>query len=166
MKHMFGCSMMETGKKRWLTKADLWWISGVLFLALVLLLFFYRNRMPGEYARISYDGDVILQIPLAQSGERYYLLAEEKEFQINVREVSAKELESAAFSEMIGRAAHYNVILCRDGEVQMLQSNCPDQICVHHSVISAAGENIICLPHKVVVDIFGEKEGELDGTAY
>ncbi|MCM1087558.1 MAG: NusG domain II-containing protein [Muribaculaceae bacterium] len=181
---MFGCSMMETEKKRWVTRADLWMISGILVLALVLLLFFHRNRMPGEYARISYDGDIILQIPLAQSGEHYYLLteeaayankkgtdgsaawADEKEFQTVIREISKEELQPAAFLEITDKAAHYNVILCQNGEIAMLQSSCPDQICVRHRVISAAGENIICLPHKIVVDIFGEKEGTLDATAY
>ena len=61
---------------------------------------------------------------------------------------------------------NYNIFMCRNGEVRMIKSNSPDLLCVHHYPVSATGENIICLPHKVVIAISGEKGKELDGVVY
>jgi hypothetical protein len=56
----------------------------------------------------------------------------------------------------------------QNGTVQMLQSNCPDQICVSHLPISDIGESIICLPNRLVISIQErsgyEAECRLDGT--
>lgn len=46
-----------------------------------------------------------------------------------------------------------NVLVIKDGMVDMIMADCPDQICVKHEPISKAGETIICLPNKVVVTI-------------
>lgn len=55
-----------------------------------------------------------------------------------------------------------NVVVIRDGQVDMIEANCPDQICVEHKTISKAKETIICLPNKVVVEIVGGTDGNLD----
>ncbi|MDO4170829.1 MAG: NusG domain II-containing protein [Lachnospiraceae bacterium] len=58
-----------------------------------------------------------------------------------------------------------NMISIRDGKVTMESADCPDQICVKHKPISKSGETIVCLPHKVVVEIIGEKESDVDMIA-
>ncbi|MCM1252590.1 MAG: NusG domain II-containing protein [Clostridium sp.] len=60
----------------------------------------------------------------------------------------------------------YNILVCQNGEARMLKADCSDQICVHHYPVSASGENIICLPHKIVLAVTGDKISELDGVAY
>ncbi|MCM1266383.1 MAG: NusG domain II-containing protein [Bacteroidales bacterium] len=58
----------------------------------------------------------------------------------------------------------YNVLRISGTEVSMEAADCPDQICVHHIPISKAGESIICLPHKLVVEIRGNSDEDgLDG---
>lgn len=57
-----------------------------------------------------------------------------------------------------------NKLLIQDGKAEMTWADCPDQICVHHTAISRAGESIICLPNKVVVSIVGGEEGNLDAV--
>lgn len=58
----------------------------------------------------------------------------------------------------------YNTLKLSKSGVFMMASDCPDQICVHHRPVSASGESIICLPHKLVVEIRGAAEEEsLDG---
>lgn len=44
----------------------------------------------------------------------------------------------------------------RDG-VYMEKANCPDKLCVHQGKIDKAGESIICLPNKIIVEITGKK---------
>lgn len=46
-----------------------------------------------------------------------------------------------------------NTLVIKEGAVDMIYADCPDQICVKHDPISKAGETIICLPNKVVVTI-------------
>ena len=38
----------------------------------------------------------------------------------------------------------------------MTEADCPDKICVNTGKISKIGETIVCLPHRVVVEIQGE----------
>ena len=49
-----------------------------------------------------------------------------------------------------------NVLYIKDGEADMISADCPDQVCVHSKPVSKAGETIICLPNKVVVEVLGQ----------
>ncbi len=55
----------------------------------------------------------------------------------------------------IKRDGHINKITIRDGVVSMSFSDCHGQDCVKMAPISKTGENIICLPHKIVLEIEG-----------
>ena len=41
--------------------------------------------------------------------------------------------------------------------VYMAKAKCPDKLCVHQGRISKAGQSIICLPNKIIVEIVGKK---------
>lgn len=58
-----------------------------------------------------------------------------------------------------------NVVVTGRGSAYMKWADCPDQICVHHRPVSKNGENIVCLPNRVVVEIKGE-DSAVDVTAY
>lgn len=49
-----------------------------------------------------------------------------------------------------------NLIEIKDGRVRVEEADCPNQDCVHQGWIDAAGEQIVCLPHKLTVDIVDE----------
>ena len=55
----------------------------------------------------------------------------------------------------------------RDGEVRMMDADCPDQICVHTRAIDARGGSIVCLPHQVILRVVdGDAQGqEVDSVA-
>ena len=175
MKHMFDCGKMGSKKRPFITKADIVLLSVVLTAALVLLLLFYVNRKPGSYAAISFDGNTVIQIPLSQAEPQYYLVLwsdssdgapaslENMTIQTLTRGKWSEESKSLTAAPGVGA---YNLFSCENGEIQMIQSNCPDLICVHHAAVSRAGENIICLPHALVIEIVGAQENELDGVVY
>jgi hypothetical protein len=48
-----------------------------------------------------------------------------------------------------------NTIIISKGSVYMECATCPDQICVKHSPLPQSTTPIICLPHKLVVEIIG-----------
>lgn len=49
-----------------------------------------------------------------------------------------------------------NLIEIKDGRVHVEEADCPNQDCVHQGWVDAAGEQIVCLPHKLTVDIVDE----------
>ena len=54
-----------------------------------------------------------------------------------------------------------NTFEIKNGYVSMINSNCKGYDCVHEHSISRQGETIVCLPHKVVLEITGD-EKEVD----
>lgn len=58
-----------------------------------------------------------------------------------------------------------NIVEVNNETVKMREANCPDQLCVYYKPISKDGETIICLPHKLVLQIKGgnsiEDEGDI-----
>ena len=46
-----------------------------------------------------------------------------------------------------------NVLVIRDGEAYVESATCPDGICAAHRPISHDGEQIVCLPHRVVITV-------------
>jgi hypothetical protein len=52
------------------------------------------------------------------------------------------------------------------GTVRVVDSPCPDKICVAAGVISRTGQFIACLPNRVSVTLEGRDEPTADGTAF
>lgn len=50
-----------------------------------------------------------------------------------------------------------NVISISEGRVEVKSANCGNQVCVDHSPISRTGEQIVCLPHGLVVEVVEEE---------
>ncbi len=46
-----------------------------------------------------------------------------------------------------------NTVVIKDSTVCVTHSDCSNQICVQHSAISKTGEMIVCLPHRLSVEI-------------
>lgn len=54
-----------------------------------------------------------------------------------------------------------NTVVIENGTVYMKEADCPDKLCEKTGKISKNGETIVCLPHRVVVEIQGG-EGNVD----
>lgn len=59
----------------------------------------------------------------------------------------------------------YNLVIISGGEVWVEDADCRDLVCVHTKKISRSGETIVCLPHKLVIEIEGEGASEIDALA-
>lgn len=46
-----------------------------------------------------------------------------------------------------------NIVWIHDNCVEMKEADCPDKYCVKQGKITKTRQNIVCLPHKVVVEI-------------
>lgn len=113
-------------------KRDWLLIGGILLLAAGLFVFLqmYRGRT-GASIRITVDGTLY--------GE--YSLTEEQEIEIKTE---------------LG----YNRIVIDQGQAYMEEADCPDGYCIHQGKISRGNETIVCLPHKLVVEVAGSNVQE------
>lgn len=107
-----------------ITKRDLMLIIILLAVMIILILFMHLNKKTGYNVRISADGKTIKTLSLDKDEE--YVFEGDK---------------------------GYNVVVIKNNEVYVKEADCPDKICVDHKKISNIGETIICLPHKLVVEI-------------
>lgn len=55
-----------------------------------------------------------------------------------------------------------NLIEVKNQQIRIKTASCPDQRCVKQRRISKEGETIVCLPHKLVVEIKGGEVGSRD----
>ncbi len=56
----------------------------------------------------------------------------------------------------VASSAGTNVVEVQSGKVRVSEADCPNQDCVDQGWISNAGQQIVCLPHKFVVNITDE----------
>lgn len=98
---------------------------GIIAVALLMLLVMQINR--GE------EGD---RIQVTLDGKVYGTYSLEKDQVI--------EIEEGSF---------YNKIRVEDGKAYMEEANCPDGYCEEQGKISRHTQTIVCLPHKLVVEV-------------
>lgn len=111
----------------------------VLFAVLLAgtVFFCLRPKEKGTFVEITVDGELYGSYPL-----------DEKKTQIPIE-----------------RNGHVNIVTIHDGVADMTEADCPDKLCVHQKAISKTNETIVCLPNKVVVQVTGAGESELDSVA-
>ena len=56
----------------------------------------------------------------------------------------------------VASSAGTNVVEVQSGKVRVSEADCPNQDCVDQGWISNAGQQIVCLPHKLMVNITDE----------
>ena len=120
-------------------------IGVCLSLAGILTLFFFLHGREGQTVCISYDGQKLYEQTLPQDDTKWYCL-------ITWQEGEAR-LECTGEEPEIPTEGSYNLVVIGRAGVSMEEADCRDQICVHHVSIRAEGESIICLPHKLVVQM-------------
>ena len=57
---------------------------------------------------------------------------------------------------------HTNKVIIKDGQVQMIEASCHNQLCIKQGTIGMPNQQIICLPNRVVVRIVSDKGGDVD----
>ena len=107
-----------------------------LIIAAAGLLWLYAGRERGDTVQVTVDGTVIGEYPL------------ERDDTIRIEGIGGN-----------------NTLKIRDGQADMTDADCPDKICVNHATISDVGESIVCLPHRVVVEIVSS-DGETDNADF
>ena len=105
----------------------------ILLLAAVILsagfLLLQQKQVSSPVARITRDGELIREIPLDEVEESYSFVVEDEEGS--------------------------NTILVEPGRIRVSEADCPDQVCVNQGFISDGTVPVVCLPHKLMIEIVG-----------
>lgn len=119
-----------------LKRNDILLILGLL-LAAGLMWFFFRPGETGATAVVTQNGNEIRRIDLSADQEIT---------------ISAEN--------------GYNTLLIKNGEISVSDADCGDHTCIRTGRISREGEQIVCLPHKLVIEIIGGEAPELDASTH
>lgn len=121
----------------------------VCFLAAALAGFFFlTGHGEGRRLRISCDGEVLETLELAEA------FAQERAVYYRfLFEEGGVVWEKYEEMPAVPAGVSYNVLCIAGGEIRMESADCRDQICVRHRPISGGGESIICLPHRLAVEV-------------
>jgi hypothetical protein len=103
-------------------------VLGVLLLGLVLWVFFPKQQ--GGAVTVTVNGETAGSYSLAQ------------ELRQNIS----------------GYGDYQLTLVISGGEAWVEDAACPDLICQHHAPVSQAGQQIICLPGRIVISVTGEEE--------
>lgn len=113
-------------------KKDLLFGAGIIIVALVMLLAMQLTR--GE------EGN---QIQITLDGKIYGTYALSKDQTIEVK-----------------NGDFYNKVRIEDGKAYMKEANCPDGYCEEQGKISGHTQTLVCLPHKLVVEVLDNGEAD------
>ena len=111
-------------------------IAALMLLGGALAVFLYATRQDGGYVSVQMDGQTVMELPLSEDTQ-----------------------------VLLGEDGHTNTLVIRNGTAQVMEADCPDQICVRQGAVQYEGESIVCLPHKLIVTIEGGGSNGVDGSA-
>ena len=126
----------------------------------------------GDMKRLRNDCILILIIVLLVGGFwlMQYLNAAQKDAVLQIYQngelAGEYDLSQSQTIPVTGMEDSYNLVLIEDGTVRVTDADCPDQLCMKQRSISKNGESIICLPHKLVLQIHAKEESTLDAVTY
>lgn len=162
-------------KVRLFHKNDIIIVIVLLLLAVAgLFVFKFFNSGEGKTVRVTIDGEFFGEYPLYSGdglentdgndqefdavvgGEGYtYNKQESSSSAINTNEISEKSTQQGKNDQVVNIPGFVGncILVIKDGKAYMLEADCPNQICVHHSAISHKGETIVCLPNRIIIEI-------------
>lgn len=113
--------------KRWWAPGDILIVAAVAALSIFLILQGVADASGDGQPRaeISVNGKVVREIPITQEAQEF----------------TVQGYAGDSLVEISG------------GQVRMVDSACPDKLCVRTGWISRPGASIVCLPNRVVIEV-------------
>ncbi|MDE6364484.1 MAG: NusG domain II-containing protein [Lachnospiraceae bacterium] len=107
-------------------------IAAVIAIAVSAIAASFYQKNEGDTIRITIDGVLYGEYSLAKN-------------------------QTVTMDEKLG----HNKLVIEDGSAYMAEADCADKYCMAYKPISKSGETIICLPHRLVAEVTGDKDSQL-----
>lgn len=114
-------------------KRDIILAAFLIAIGITMLICMRIFRKDGSYAEVYVDGKLVQRQSLSEPG-----------------------------TYKIETASGTNTLVIENGQAYVSEADCPDRLCAKMGRISKNGENIVCIPHKLVIQISGGEEKEYD----
>lgn len=114
-------------------------VAAVLAVSLLAAAVVWLASPGGSVAEITVDGQVVERIDLDRVTEGYTFMVED-------------EWGS-------------NTIQVEPGRIRVLEADCPDQVCVRQGWISDEVTPIVCLPHRLVIQVSRGTDAGVDALS-
>ena len=111
-------------------KKDIILIAALFLIGAVIAAVVLLSGGKGAIVQVSVDGAVVSEYPLLSDLE----------------------------TDIHGTQGGVNHLVIKDGMAWMENADCPDGLCIKMGRIHQNGQSIICLPHKIVVQIVAESK--------
>lgn len=116
-------------------RGDIWLIA---LLVVIVAAFMLPRLFNGASDAENYSGTKYARIMV--NGQETHLLELTKE---------SKDIE-------LSSTRGYNLLRIYEQGIEMIEADCPDQICKSYGFIDKVGQTIVCLPHRIFVEIVGD----------
>lgn len=118
-------------------KPDIILLAALCLIGIALTVLIYLpSGNPGAYVEVRENGIITKRLPLIENK-----------------------------TVTIENGSRKNILHIENGTAYISDANCKDKSCVTQGKISRAGETIICLPHKLSIEITGE-DSAIDGISH
>lgn len=128
---------MKTKYNSKLTKIDFIMMAVILIIASSLFIFYKSTQKEAGFVRIK----------------------------INNKLIREQALDKNDAFEVTDNHGGVNKIVIANSSVKVTEANCSDLVCTYQKPISKSGESIICLPHKLVVEVYSKDDDGLDSIS-
>lgn len=105
-------------------KGDIILSVGIIVLAVILFFGFLLFKTEGKQVVITVDGKVF----------GTYSISTDREIEVKTER-------------------GVNIVAIYDGKVSVTVADCPDKYCVNHVAVNETGETVVCLPHRMIVEV-------------
>ncbi len=105
-------------------KGDIILSVGIIVLAIAFVLGFFLFKTEGKQVVITVDGEVFGR----------YSISTDQEIEVKTER-------------------GVNIVAIYDGKVSVTAADCPDKYCVSHVAVNETGETVVCLPHRMIVEV-------------
>ncbi len=117
-------------------KRDIFLIAAMLLAGVIILLFAFIGGQGGSSVIVRVNGEKKAVYPLGED----------------------RRVE-------LGGSGGKNILVIEDGSARIEDADCPDKLCVKQGRISLKGQSVICLPHKLVIEITDGEAAPADSGA-
>lgn len=95
---------------------------------------------------------------LSRTGRTYAVI------QVDGKEYKTVPLDTHRGTTLITvkTSAGYNTIAVQDESIGVVEADCADHICIDEGFISRPGQTVVCLPHKVLIEVRSDDGDEPD----
>lgn len=107
----------------------------ISFIPEIIFFVKYSEKCNMTYASITIGGKVYKSIPLTgHKGEEEFI---------------------------VDTSNGINVVVVKDESIAITEADCHDRVCMKPGFINKPGESLVCLPHRVMVEIIGENDDDI-----